>query len=82
MFDMGIISFIIILPPPKVSMVLHATTNRTITFKSRSIRQVLEEASSSGLALEADNDFPPLEVKWTTVQAIFFSSTVLTTIGV
>lgn len=46
------------------------------------ILQVLEEASSSGLALEAETDFPPLEVKWSTVQAIFFSSTVLTTIGV
>ncbi|CAG9091196.1 unnamed protein product [Plutella xylostella] len=45
------------------------------------ITQVLEEASSSGLALEVGRDFPPVEEKWSTVQAVFFSSTVLTTIG-
>ncbi|KAJ8725095.1 hypothetical protein PYW07_016053 [Mythimna separata] len=43
--------------------------------------RVLEEASSSGLALEVENNFPPLEEKWSILQAVFFSSTVLTTIG-
>lgn len=44
--------------------------------------KVLEEASSSGLALEVENNFPPVEEKWSILQAVFFSSTVLTTIGV
>uniref|UniRef100_A0A2A4J5D2 Protein kinase domain-containing protein n=1 Tax=Heliothis virescens TaxID=7102 RepID=A0A2A4J5D2_HELVI len=43
--------------------------------------RVLEEASSSGLALEVENNFPPVEEKWSILQAVFFSSTVLTTIG-
>lgn len=43
---------------------------------------MLEEASSSGLALEVENNFPPVEEKWSILQAVFFSSTVLTTIGV
>ncbi|KAM3968181.1 LOW QUALITY PROTEIN: potassium channel, subfamily K, member 16 [Aphomia sociella] len=42
--------------------------------------RVLEEASSSGLALEVENNFPS-EEKWSILQAVFFSSTVLTTIG-
>ncbi|XP_030023576.2 TWiK family of potassium channels protein 7 [Manduca sexta] len=43
--------------------------------------KVLEEASSSGLSLEVEKNFPPLEEKWSILQAVFFSSTVLTTIG-
>ncbi|XP_045492601.1 TWiK family of potassium channels protein 9 [Colias croceus] len=43
--------------------------------------KVLEEASGSGLALEIERNFPPLEEKWSILQAVFFSSTVLTTIG-
>ncbi|XP_031763464.1 TWiK family of potassium channels protein 7 isoform X2 [Galleria mellonella] len=43
--------------------------------------KVLEEASSSGLALEVENNFPAAEEKWSILQAVFFSSTVLTTIG-
>lgn len=44
--------------------------------------KVLEEASGSGIALEIERNFPPLEEKWSILQAVFFSSTVLTTIGV
>ncbi|CAF4943002.1 unnamed protein product [Pieris macdunnoughi] len=43
--------------------------------------KVLEEASGSGLSLEIENNFPPLEEKWSILQAVFFASTVLTTIG-
>ncbi|XP_075973033.1 TWiK family of potassium channels protein 7 isoform X2 [Anticarsia gemmatalis] len=43
--------------------------------------RVLEEASSSGLTLEVEKNFPPTEEKWSILQAVFFSSTVLTTIG-
>lgn len=44
--------------------------------------KVLEAASSSGLALEIERQFPAAEEKWSILQAVFFSSTVLTTIGV
>ncbi|CAH0397523.1 unnamed protein product [Chilo suppressalis] len=43
--------------------------------------RVLEEASSCGLALEVERNFPAAEEKWSILQAVFFSSTVLTTIG-
>ncbi|KAJ2950620.1 hypothetical protein O0L34_g8875 [Tuta absoluta] len=43
--------------------------------------KVLEEASSSGLVMEIERNFPPAEEKWSILQAVFFSSTVLTTIG-
>ncbi|XP_026491664.1 TWiK family of potassium channels protein 7 [Vanessa tameamea] len=43
--------------------------------------KVLEDASGSGIALEIERNFPPLEEKWSILQAVFFSSTVLTTIG-
>ncbi|XP_023945918.1 TWiK family of potassium channels protein 7 isoform X2 [Bicyclus anynana] len=42
---------------------------------------ILEGASGSGIALDIENNFPPLEEKWSILQAVFFSSTVLTTIG-
>ncbi|CAG9792065.1 unnamed protein product [Diatraea saccharalis] len=43
--------------------------------------RILEEASSSGLSLEVEKNFPAAEEKWSILQAVFFSSTVLTTIG-
>ncbi|XP_039745866.1 TWiK family of potassium channels protein 7 [Pararge aegeria] len=43
--------------------------------------RVLEDASGSGIALDIEKNFPPLEEKWSILQAVFFSSTVLTTIG-
>jgi hypothetical protein len=41
----------------------------------------MEQAAHSGLALSAEKNFPALEEKWSILQAVFFSSTVLTTIG-
>ncbi|XP_034825248.1 TWiK family of potassium channels protein 7 [Maniola hyperantus] len=43
--------------------------------------KVLEDASGSGIAFDIEKKFPPLEEKWSILQAVFFSSTVLTTIG-
>ncbi|XP_062527846.1 TWiK family of potassium channels protein 7 isoform X1 [Bombyx mori] len=43
--------------------------------------KVLEEASSDGISLEVEKNFPPTEERWSILQAVFFSSTVLTTIG-
>ncbi|XP_041973173.1 TWiK family of potassium channels protein 7 isoform X1 [Aricia agestis] len=43
--------------------------------------RVLEDACGSGLAFQVERNFPPSEEKWSILQAVFFSSTVLTTIG-
>lgn len=41
----------------------------------------VQSAAQSGLLLNAIEDFPPKTDKWSIVQAVFFSSTVITTIG-
>ncbi|KOB65170.1 Catalytic subunit of protein kinase A [Operophtera brumata] len=43
--------------------------------------RVLEEASDGGLSLNVKVNFPPAEEKWSILQAVFFASTVLTTIA-
>ena len=45
------------------------------------IFQAVQEAAEGGLLIEADEDFPPQNDKWSMMQAVFFASTVLTTIG-
>lgn len=41
----------------------------------------MQEAAEGGLLIEADKDFPEPYERWSILQAVFFSSTVLTTIG-
>ncbi|XP_055683012.1 potassium channel subfamily K member 15 [Lutzomyia longipalpis] len=41
----------------------------------------VQEAVEGGLVISIDDDFPADEEKWSVMQAVFFSSTVLTTIG-
>ncbi|XP_037941949.1 TWiK family of potassium channels protein 9-like [Teleopsis dalmanni] len=41
----------------------------------------VQEAATGGLLIEADRDFPEPYERWSILQAVFFSSTVLTTIG-
>ncbi|XP_036231959.1 TWiK family of potassium channels protein 7 [Bactrocera oleae] len=41
----------------------------------------VQEAAEGGLLIEADKDFPEPYERWSILQAVFFSSTVLTTIG-
>jgi potassium channel subfamily K protein len=43
--------------------------------------KVAEEAVQGGLTLSAKYNFPVETEKWSIMQAIFFASTVLTTIG-
>lgn len=43
--------------------------------------EAVQAAAQGGLIIEADNDFPMSVEKWSILQAIFFCSTVLTTIG-
>ncbi|GAB0093381.1 TWiK family of potassium channels protein 7 [Sergentomyia squamirostris] len=41
----------------------------------------VQEAVQGGLVISVDDDFPADEEKWSVMQAVFFSSTVITTIG-
>ncbi|XP_011179025.1 TWiK family of potassium channels protein 7 isoform X2 [Zeugodacus cucurbitae] len=41
----------------------------------------VQEAAEGGLLIQADKDFPEPYERWSILQAVFFSSTVLTTIG-
>ncbi|XP_067641641.1 TWiK family of potassium channels protein 7 isoform X1 [Eurosta solidaginis] len=41
----------------------------------------VQEAAEGGLLIQADKDFPVPYERWSILQAVFFSSTVLTTIG-
>lgn len=43
--------------------------------------KAVQDAAQSGLLLDAQNQFPPATEKWSIVQAIFFCSTVITSIG-
>lgn len=41
----------------------------------------MQLAAEGGLLIVADKDFPEPYERWSILQAVFFSSTVLTTIG-
>lgn len=43
--------------------------------------EAAENAVLGGLSLDPDRDYPVFVEKWSILQAVFFSSTVLTTIG-
>lgn len=43
--------------------------------------QAVQQAAEGGLLIVADKDFPEPYERWSILQAVFFSSTVLTTIG-
>lgn len=43
--------------------------------------QAVQEAAEGGLLIQAERDFPEPYERWSILQAVFFSSTVLTTIG-
>lgn len=43
--------------------------------------QSVQEAAEGGLLIDEEKDFQQLYDKWSLIQAVFFSSTVLTTIG-
>jgi potassium channel subfamily K, invertebrate len=44
-------------------------------------QQIVQEAAQGGLEIDAESDYPTSVDKWSILQAVFFSSTVLTTIG-
>lgn len=48
---------------------------------SSGLFQAVQLAAEGGLLIVADKDFPEPYERWSILQAVFFSSTVLTTIG-
>ncbi|XP_055524132.1 TWiK family of potassium channels protein 7 [Wyeomyia smithii] len=43
--------------------------------------KTVEDAAQGGISIDVDNNFPVESEKWSILQAVFFASTVLTTIG-
>lgn len=43
--------------------------------------KVVQDAAQGGISIDVDNNFPVESEKWSILQAVFFASTVLTTIG-
>ncbi|XP_065363782.1 TWiK family of potassium channels protein 7 isoform X1 [Calliphora vicina] len=50
-------------------------------FELAKYEAAVQEAAEGGLLIEAEKDFPEPYERWSILQAVFFSSTVLTTIG-
>ncbi|KAI9589365.1 hypothetical protein GQX74_007534 [Glossina fuscipes] len=55
--------------------------NELLKFELSKYEAAIQEAAEGGLLIEADRDFPEPYERWSILQAVFFSSTVLTTIG-
>lgn len=68
---------------------LAAITNNTdvrnlekyVSIELSNYERVVQDAASGGLILSVEDDFPIGTEKWSVMQAVFFASTVLTTIG-
>lgn len=45
------------------------------------ILQIVQDSVSGGLVLDVENNFPSSTEKWSFLQSVFFSSTIITTIG-
>jgi potassium channel subfamily K, invertebrate len=54
---------------------------RLVSVELSRYETVVQSAAQGGLEIEADKDYPTSVDKWSILQAVFFSSTVLTTIG-
>ncbi|XP_055371567.1 TWiK family of potassium channels protein 7, partial [Condylostylus longicornis] len=52
-----------------------------VSFELGKYEKAVQEAAEGGILIAADKDFPHKFEKWSIMQAVFFSSTVLTTIG-
>ncbi|KAH8335862.1 hypothetical protein KR074_012235 [Drosophila pseudoananassae] len=55
--------------------------NELLAFELAKYEAAVQEAAEGGLLIVADKDFPEPYERWSILQAVFFSSTVLTTIG-
>ncbi|KAM8721492.1 hypothetical protein ACLKA7_007381 [Drosophila subpalustris] len=55
--------------------------NELLAFELAKYEAAVQQAAEGGLLIVADKDFPEPYERWSILQAVFFSSTVLTTIG-
>ncbi|XP_030381467.1 TWiK family of potassium channels protein 9 [Scaptodrosophila lebanonensis] len=55
--------------------------NELLSFELAKYELAVQQAAEGGLLIVADKDFPEPYERWSILQAVFFSSTVLTTIG-
>ncbi|XP_034484740.1 TWiK family of potassium channels protein 7 [Drosophila innubila] len=55
--------------------------NELLAFELAKYEAAVQQAAEGGLLILADKDFPEPYERWSILQAVFFSSTVLTTIG-
>lgn len=59
-----------------------ADQHKLFSLQLAEYEKAVQDAAQSGLLLDAHMEFPPAAIeKWSIVQAIFFCSTVITTIG-
>lgn len=58
-----------------------ARSSKLISSQLGEYEKAIQEAAQNGLLLDSQNEFPPVTEKWSIVQAIFFCSTVITSIG-
>jgi hypothetical protein len=54
---------------------------RLVSVELAAYEQIVAEAAQGNLLIEPENDYPIASEKWSRIQAVFFASTVLTTIG-
>uniref|UniRef100_T1GAC1 Uncharacterized protein n=1 Tax=Megaselia scalaris TaxID=36166 RepID=T1GAC1_MEGSC len=66
-----------------ISVILNTTENldAILLDQLEKYEMSVQEAAEGGLLILAVKDYPQLYDKWSMMQAVFFSSTVLTTIG-
>lgn len=55
--------------------------DRLVSLELAKYEVAAQHAVQGGLLLSSDSNFPVITEKWSILQAVFFSSTVLTTIG-
>lgn len=58
-----------------------ANLHKVLSLQLAEYEKAVQAAAQSGLLLDAQLEFPPATEKWSIVQAIFFCSTVITSIG-
>ncbi|XP_035895739.1 TWiK family of potassium channels protein 7 [Anopheles stephensi] len=55
--------------------------DQLLAFELKKYEQVVQDAAQGGILIDADQNFPVAVEKWSVLQAVFFASTVITTIG-
>ncbi|EAA10378.2 AGAP004896-PB, partial [Anopheles gambiae str. PEST] len=55
--------------------------DRLLTLELEKYEQVVQDAAQGGILIDANENFPVAVEKWSMLQAVFFASTVITTIG-